>query len=199
MEPHLLALAVTVAALGGLGLADLWEPGEATRVRVVAAASAIVPALLFAPAGANAAFLAWTAILVALFVALAVVDLASRTVPDALVLPLIALGLGHAWMRDLSVGAMALAVALVVGAALVASAVPARLRAGIGGGDVLLVAAALAWLGPMVALDLVVLVAAFLLPFAGMAVARRGARRGLPAAPAVAAATLVLWLHGPIL
>ncbi|MEE4120932.1 MAG: prepilin peptidase [Paracoccaceae bacterium] len=199
MDPHLLALAVTAAALAGLGLGGLWEPGEAARVRGVAAASAILPALLFAPNGADAAFLAWTVILVALFVALAVVDLASRTVPDALVLPLIALGLGHAWMRELSVGAMGLAVALVVGAALVASAVPARLRAGVGGGDVLLVAAALAWLGPMVALDLIVLVSAFLLPFAGMAVVRRGAPRGLPAAPAVAAATLVLWLHGPIL
>jgi prepilin peptidase CpaA len=199
MEAHVLALAVAAAALGGLGLAGLWEGRAPAGCRIVAAATAILPALLFAPQGADAAFLAWTVLLVAGLVALAAVDLASRTVPDALALPLIALGLAHAWMRGLSVGAMAGAVAVVVGLALLCSAVPARLRAGIGGGDVLLVAAALAWLGPAVALDLLVLIAALGVPLAGVALAREGPAPGLPAAPAVAAATLVLWLRGPLL
>jgi leader peptidase (prepilin peptidase)/N-methyltransferase len=194
MEAWPVLLTVAAAALAGLALAQPFEPGPGPWRRL-AAAGAVLPALIVAPGGADAAFLAWTALLVTLLVALAAIDLASRTVPDLLSLPLIAFGLVHAWARGLAAPAL---LALVVALVLAAWLVPGRWRRGVGGGDVLLAAGALAWLGPGVAIDLAVLVSVFLLPLAAWARARPGGA-GIPAAPAVAAAVATLWFGGPVL
>ena len=188
-----LILAVTAAAGIGMALANLFEDEVPWRARFTTALAVLVPAGL-APSGADPAFVMWTMILAVLLAALSAIDLTSRTVPDLLSIPLILLGLGHAWMRGLSVGTMAATVAVVIVAALIVARIPSRLRKGIGGGDVLLLAGALAWLGPTVALDLLILVPAILIPLWFFF----RSDEGLPAAPAFAAATLLFWLNGPV-
>ena len=194
MEIVWLILAVTAAAGIGMALAQLFEEEVTQTARLLTALAVLAPTGL-APAGADPGFVMWTMILAALLASLSVIDLTSRTVPDLLSVPLILLGLGHAWMRGLAVGTMAATVAVIIVAALIVARIPSRLRMGIGGGDVLLLAGALAWLGPTVALDLMILVPVLLLPI--WAVTRDGAG-GLPAAPAFACATMLLWLNGPV-
>lgn len=198
MIPALLAAALAGAALAGLRLARLFEPATGRILTFAVPLGVGVASYLLAPAQADLAYIAWSMALVAGLVALAAVDAVSRSVPDALSIPMIAMGLLHAWVRGLPVLPMAAAVAVVIGAALAISLLPSRLRNGIGGGDVLLLAGGLAWLGPTVAVDIILLTAALLIPVFAWRLAGGSSLSDVPVAPALGASTLLLWLNGPV-
>lgn len=198
MTPVLLATALSCAAVAGVLLAALFEPAPGRILKIAVPLGVGGAAFLLAPAQADLAFVAWSAVLVTGLVALAAVDAASRSVPDALSIPMIAMGLLHAWSRGLPVLTMAATVAVVIGAALAVSLLPSRLRRGIGGGDVLLLAGGLAWLGPTVAVDIIILTAALLIPAFAWRLAGKSSLSDVPVAPALGASTLLLWLKGPV-
>lgn len=131
-------------------------------------------------------------VLVTLLSALALTDATTQTVPDGLSFPLILCGLVYS-------GAMgqALGLTLVLVGALVATALLmdwiAPDRGWIGSGDYLLLAGALAWLGPRAMPDLIMLGAVLL----GLQAVITRARM-LAMAPAFAIAITVLWLGEPI-
>jgi leader peptidase (prepilin peptidase) / N-methyltransferase len=198
MTPAVLGVALAGATLAGLLLARRFEPATGRAAGIVLPLAIGVAAYVLAPEQADPAFVAWSVALVTGLVALGAVDAASRSVPDALSIPMIAGGILHAWARGLPVLPMAVAVAVVIGVALAVSSVPSRLRHGIGGGDVLLLAGGLAWLGPMVAVDIVLLTGAFLIPVFAWHLAAKSPFSGVPVAPALGASTLLLWLKGPV-
>jgi leader peptidase (prepilin peptidase)/N-methyltransferase len=150
----------------------------------------------------------WTLLVVSLglgwtLLALAWIDARWLILPDALTLPLIAAGLGVAWLLDAPVldrliGALVGFLALV---AIAAGYRRVRRRPGMGLGDAKLMAAAGAWLG-WPALPGVLLVAAL----AGLLVASilAGRRRQdwsrlrIPFGPPLALAFWLTWLLGPI-
>lgn len=166
--------------------------------------------------GASAALGVWAALVVtpmpvlaltcmlgwALLV-LSLVDALVFRLPDALTLPLIAVGLAATAVlpnQDLAGHAIAALVALALFYAVAAAYRRARGRDGLGLGDVKLAGAAGAWLGWR-ALPFVVLLACGIgLVWVGIATIRRG-RAGLgeriPFGVALSFAIWVIWLYGP--
>lgn len=148
------------------------------------------------------AVLAFTLVLGAALLAIAVWDARTMRIPDFLSLPLIVVGFAAAW----TVGALPLTDHLIgAGAGYTALALLALLyrrvrgRDGLGLGDAKLMAAAGAWLG-WLALPSVLLVASF--TGLGHALVRAVLRRGdgapaLPFGPHIAFAFLLVWLLGP--
>jgi len=142
--------------------------------------------------------LAWTLLVLAL------IDFEHQILPDALTVPLIALGLGVAWFAapgailDNVAGA---ALGFVLFAAVAAAYRRWRGREGLGGGDAKLLAALGAWVG-LSGLPSVVLIGS-LAALAG-ALAARALRRGgalhdrVPFGPALALAGWLVWLYGPL-
>lgn len=136
--------------------------------------------------------------------ALAVCDWRSYSLPDALTLPLILLGLAATWyLRPGELTAHALAAALAYMAFRALSWLYRRLRGrdGLGQGDAKLLAAAGAWVG-LVALGDVVLVAAAIGLLLAVILALRAGRplsgqTVLPFGPCLAFATWVVWLYMP--
>ncbi len=134
--------------------------------------------------------------------ALAWIDWHTLRLPDALTLPLMALGLAAAWADSSAALASGLVGALAGYAALFGlSVIYRRLRGreGLGQGDAKLLAAGGAWLGWQ-ALPWVVLLAALLgLAVAGLHRMRGGeltAQTALPFGPPLAAAIWIAWLYG---
>lgn len=141
--------------------------------------------------------------LAAALAALAVIDLRSFRLPDALTLPLLAAGLGVAWAADLAPlwwRMLSAALGYLLLAGLAAAYLRLRGTPGLGLGDAKLLAAAGAWTGAE-GLPTILLIAAA----TGLACA--GAARVLgwdidrmtrmPFGPFLALGTWVVWLFGP--
>jgi leader peptidase (prepilin peptidase)/N-methyltransferase len=144
------------------------------------------------------AALGWT------LLTLSAIDWRTGLLPDILTLPLIAAGLGVAWLVDPKslldhvIGAV---VGFVVFAALSEIYLRLRGRDGLGLGDAKLLAASGAWLGWQ-ALPSVILFAA-LLGLAAVLVLRVAGKHldatsRIAFGPALAAATWAVWLYGPL-
>lgn len=154
-------------------------------------------------------FALWSMLLILVLSTLAVMDAVTRTVPDFMTLPLILIGLVHAQMHGAS-GIVFAAAALCIIAAASAGAFLLRLRSGwIGGGDVLLLAGAVAWFGPAMLPDILFLTGLML--FARLCLSHivdlgpatcvpvpRNIDRSLPLAPSLGAAQLLIWMGGPL-
>jgi leader peptidase (prepilin peptidase) / N-methyltransferase len=144
---------------------------------------------------AASCLLGWT------LLTLAAIDWRTGLLPDVLTLPLIPIGLGAAWFFDAGgiwdhvIGAAA---GFVGFAALAALYRWLRGRDGLGLGDAKLLAASGAWLGWM-ALPSVILFAALLgLAFVLLRRVPLDATSRIAFGPALALATWVVWLYGPL-
>jgi len=171
------------------------------HVVMEAGALAVVLCAAFVTSGwilAASCVLGWT------LLTLAAIDWRTGLLPDVLTLPLVAAGLGVAYAVDpaaLLDHAIGAAAGFVAFAALAEIYRRLRGRDGLGLGDAKLLAASGAWLA-WSALPTVVLYAAFI----GLALvlARRGRGQALQATdklafgPALAAATWLVWLYGPL-
>lgn len=146
---------------------------------------------------ASCAF-AWT------LLALALIDFEHEILPDALTLPLMALGLGVAWFSappmilDNVAGAAA---GFVLFAAVAAAYRRIRGREGLGRGDAKLLAALGAWVG-LSGLPSVVLIGSVAALVGALAARAFGRSRALqdrvPFGPALALAGWLVWLYGPL-
>lgn len=146
--------------------------------------------------------------LVTALTALSVIDGTTRTVPDMISVPMIVFGVLHAWAIGLDHLIFGLA-ALGVIALGIAGQVMIRAQSWIGGGDVLLVAGAVAWFGPAMLPDLAIVTSVILIPQLILSV-KSSARpascipvdpqidSSVPLAPSLGTAQLVLWLGGPL-
>ncbi|MEM8631814.1 MAG: prepilin peptidase [Pseudomonadota bacterium] len=164
--------------------------------------------LLLAPPTVPVGFAIWSLIMFGGLTALGATDSLTKTVPDLISVPMVALGLVHAaTMGQLWPFGLSVAIVLVF-AILWAALAPQRLSSLIGGGDVLLLAVALAWVGPGVLPDLIVLTAAILI--AQVAVMRaigiasvsdpsERPENAVPLAAAIGLAQGILWVAGPLL
>lgn len=134
--------------------------------------------------------------------ALALIDMRTMTLPDALTLPLVAAGLGLS-LAGLTgdPASHALGAALGYGAVWAAAALWRLLRGveGVGMGDAKLLAAAGAWLGVDGLSSTMLWACGVGLAWAAVAAARGGDWRGpAPFGPALAVGFWLTWLHGPI-
>jgi leader peptidase (prepilin peptidase)/N-methyltransferase len=137
--------------------------------------------------------------------ALGWIDVRHYLLPDMLTLPLVAAGLLAAWLLtpenfiDHCLGTVAGYLALAIVAAMYRRL---RGRAGLGGGDTKLMAAAGAWVSwqglPSVLLLASVIGIAMHLALAARSRDRRTLQDKLPFGPALAAATWFVWLFGPV-
>ena len=189
-----------ISGVVGTLLAKLFEP-EAAPWPIALVHILVAPAIFLAsgetlvPQGA----VLFSASMVLLLVALSMVDLHSRTIPDLLSLPLILLGLVYAVINDVDVLARAAAVAVVLVAAIITGWVGGRISRAVGAGDVLLVAGGIAWLGLALVPNLIITTSILLvLGVASATIARRRAPAFVPLAPAFGLAMCVIWLFGPI-
>lgn len=175
-----------------------------------ATATPAILALLLVPGPVPLTYALWSMVLILALSGLAVTDAVSRTVPDILTVPLILLGLVHAETNGAPGLVFALAALGVVAVAAATHLALGRKAAWIGAGDVLLVAGAVAWFGPAVLPDLLLLTGLLLTLRLGLGqiVDLRPARclpvaprtdRALPLAPSLGAAQLLIWMGGPVL
>ena len=148
------------------------------------------------------AVIAWTLILGAALLAIAIWDARTMRIPDFISLPLVVAGLGAAWTVS-SLPPLHHILGAIAGYAILAlvAALYARVRGreGLGLGDAKLLAAAGAWLGAL-ALPSVLLIASF--TGLGHALVRAALHRGqaereLPFGPHIATAAFIVWLIGP--
>lgn len=174
-----------------------------------ATATPALMALVLVPGPVPLGFALWSMVLILGLSGLAVIDAASRTVPDILTLPLIPLGLIHAQMNGAPSLVFAVAILGLVGAALALHLALRRQADWLGAGDVLLLAGAVAWFGPANLPDLMFLTGLLLLTRLGLGhlidlrpatcvPVARGTDRALPLAPALGAAQLLIWMGGPV-
>jgi leader peptidase (prepilin peptidase) / N-methyltransferase len=202
------ALVAFGAALLGAGLAASFGARLGRQASVAMAVAVAVVAAVAAPSPHPPAYSAWSALMLTGLVALGTVDWDSRTVPDALSMPMIAAGLMHAATLPGALVPFAAGVAALLALFLAASRLaPVWLARGFGGGDALLLAGAAAWLGPTMLLDQVLLTGFLLIPQLIGRLVPRPARApvgpkseppGVALAPAHGLAQLMLWFGGPI-
>ena len=160
---------------------------------------------ILAGSGMAPATIAATALLGLGLAALSAIDLRTFRLPDAITLPLIALGFGFTWLLDWQPALPWRIAAAAGGYAFIWCVNEAyralRGRAGMGMGDAKLLAAAGAWLGfeglPSTMLSACV---GALLFVAGCQAAGRpvGFKEPLPFGPFLAAGLWLVWLYGPL-
>ena len=179
-----------------------WSAGRLAAAAIGAYGAAAMPAILYWPAlpGSDVAA---GAVLASVLIALTVIDIRSFRLPDALTLPLTALGIGLAhglgW-ASWADRAFAAAVGFLL--LFVARGVYYRVRGrhGLGLGDAKLFAAAGAWTG-LEGLAGVLLSGCILalMCVGGLAMTGRqvSARVALPFGPFLAAGIWLVWLYGP--
>ena len=210
-----LATATQLAAIGlsgiaGVTLAALFRGVSVSPFAGLAASlGPMALAWVAAPLPLAIAPLMWSLILVAGLTCLAAFDANTRTVPDIITIPMILLGVAHA----ATAGAPHLLFGMsAAGLILFAVALHALLKGRgtfVGGGDVLLVAGALAWFGPSMIPDLAILASLVLLcqlaprfariPRADACIPATVTQTDdIPLAPSLAIAQLVLWFGGPL-
>jgi prepilin signal peptidase PulO-like enzyme (type II secretory pathway) len=203
------AVASLSASLGAMvaALFDAVRLSAGTFLATTATPAVLAIALVEGPVPLS--FAAWTTVLVLVLSGLSAMDSVTRTVPDLLTVPLILLGLVHAAANDAAAALFAGSALVVIGfGAAVARILPGRTN-WIGGGDVLLLAAAVAWFGPAMLPDILLLTGLILsihlflgrlvdLEPATCVPVRPRAVRGLPLAPALGSAQLLVWMCGPL-
>lgn len=194
------ALALSLAALAGMRLARRFEgvslPPWADGVALLMAGGL---ALAFPPPSPGA--LVWGMVLVLPLTALAAIDAATRRIPDLLSFLLILTGLGQTVISGGPVPLVALVTALLVLAGLASDwLLP---DSAVGAGDLLLAAAAVAWVGLGPLLELLMIAAVLLWLHFLLALLLRAARPapgaagGVAMAPSLAVALAAVWLAGP--
>lgn len=152
------------------------------------------------------AFAGWSFVLIAGLTCLTVIDAQTRTVPDLVAIPMVILGLIHAATQDGLLISFAVSSLGVVGIGMLVGLVTKNRGVWIGGGDVLLFAGALAWLGPAVAPDVIFLTGLGLLVVYSFRSIMRFAKLAapyspdhfMPLAPALGLAQMTIWLGGPL-
>lgn len=204
-----LTLLIALAVFAGLTLATKFDglrPGLPATLIFSATCAALGWVLTTTPVPPG--FALWTTAMILGLAALAAIDGATRTVPDALSVPMIALGLAHAATYPGLIWIHAGAAALVIALGLFVSLLTRGRGAGwLGGGDVVLLAGTVAWLGPALIPDVLILtVCGIAVQWAtGAAMRLRGADTAAtplieqPLAPALAIAQGIIWLGGPLL
>lgn len=146
--------------------------------------------------------------LVAALTILSVVDGTTRTVPDLISVPMIVLGVVHAWVIGLDHLVFGIAALSVIALGIVGH-VLIRSQSWIGGGDVLLVAGAMAWFGPAMLPDLAIATSVILVPQLILSVSSTARPascipvhtpidNSVPLAPSLGTAQLLLWFGGPL-
>lgn len=203
----LFILAIGLAATVGGSLAWLFN-GVARRplVLVCAVAVPVLLAVSLIEEPVPAAFAGWSLILIAGLTCLTVIDAQTRTVPDLVAIPMIALGLIHAATLDGFFTSFAIASFGIIGLGMLVGLLMKNRSGWIGGGDVLLFAGALAWLGPAVAPDIMLLTGVglvilfsgrYLMHIAGLK-NDQNPEDFMPLAPALGLAQMAVWLGGPL-
>lgn len=203
---------VVLASLSGSIGAMLATQFDAVRVHpniyVLATGTPAILALILVQSPVSLTFALWSAVLILVLSALTVMDAVTRTVPDLLTLPLIPLGVLHAQMSGAPGMVFALAALSVIALAVAGRVLIRRSEGWIGEGDILLIAAAVAWFGPAMIPDILFLTGAILLarlclgrvidlgPAACIPVPRK-INHALPLAPSLGAAQLLIWMGGP--
>lgn len=209
-DPWAFVCLVSVSGSAGAVLATRFRGVTLTPDRfLMATAFPALLAIFFAakPIPADLAF--WTFMIVVVLSALSVMDAATRTVPDLLTVPMIIFGVIHAKISGYSpvmFGGFALAV-IALG---LAGQYLLREQTWIGGGDILLVAGAVAWFGPALLPDLMLVTGVLLL--VRVAIERLATPSpascvpgampkdtGIPLAPSLGAAQLLIWFGGPLI
>lgn len=151
-------------------------------------------------------FSIWTVPLFIGLSSIALIDFKTRTVPDLIVVPLVVLGLAHSAFFDDLLFPAAIGVGVIILFSLANSLIFKSESGFLGGGDVLLLAAAVAWLGPGLLPDVLFLAAVFLI-FQGLFVfvklqfSSNGEWQGvryLPFGPAIGMSMAIVWIAGPI-
>lgn len=152
-------------------------------------------------------FALWTMLFVLVLSGLSAMDAVTRTVPDMLTVPLILIGLVHAKANGAPAPVFAVSALAVIGCGVICARILPGRTGWIGGGDVLLVAGAVAWFGPAMLPDIVLLTGLIL--FVRLCLGRildlgppscvPVRSPGLPLAPALGAAQLLVWMGGPLL
>lgn len=202
---------IALSALTGSLLASLFSGVRLSPhlFLFAAFAPAILAAILLVPPRMAPSNLSWTALLVSALVCLALIDAKTRTVPDMISVPMILLGIAHAMvMNEPYLVFTVSAVGLIV----LSAAIHFILKGGtdwIGGGDVLLLSGSVAWFGPAMIPDILVLTTAILglqllvsrvhLPNPDICLPHHTqVQRYVPLAPALGAAQLAIWFGGPL-
>lgn len=210
-----IALLVQLAAVGLAGIAGVTLAGLFRGVSVppftifAASIGPIGLAWAAAPLPLPIAPLGWSLVLVAGLCCLATFDAGTRTVPDIVTIPMIVLGVLHAALVGAPHLLFGLSAAALILFAVAFHAVFRGRGTFVGGGDVLLVAGALAWFGPSMIPDLAILASVVLLFQLAprlVRIPRSGACippvvthvDELPLAPSLAVAQLVVWFGGPL-
>lgn len=150
-------------------------------------------AVLWVASPDHIAHAVWTFVLFALLGGLSAVDWFTRTVPDMLTLALVATGLFHAAVTGSPLLPFATGAGLLLATGLLVGAVADDIG-WIGSGDYFLAAGIVAWVGPIVIVDVLLLASAGLL--LGCLLARS---RSAAFAPPLAVATAFIWTGGTIL
>jgi prepilin signal peptidase PulO-like enzyme (type II secretory pathway) len=192
-------LAAVLALMAGIGVLIAGRLPDVAVPRWAPVAVAVLTAGLALALGQGTVLwpALWSAALVLPLAALATVDAATRTLPDALTFAWAALGMAHLWWTGAPLAAPLIAAAALVALGLLVDRLAPD--AAVGAGDLLLLAGVILWLGFAPLLELAILAALILWAqlAARFVLARlRGAAvpQGLPLAPALALATLALWL-----
>lgn len=196
------------ASLGAMVAAQFEAVKVHPNVYLLTTATPALLALWLVDAPVPLIYALWSMALILALSGLAVIDAVTRTVPDMLTLPLIGVGLLHAQANGAPAAVFAIAAFCLIATAV---AVPQllRLRGGwIGGGDVLLLAGAIAWFGPAMLPDILFLTGVILLARFGLSrlielgpatcvPVARAPDRSVPLAPSLGAAQLLIWMGGP--
>ena len=196
------------ASLGAMVAAQFEGVKVHPNVYLLTTATPALLALWLVDAPVPLIYALWSMALILALSGLAVIDAVTRTVPDMLTLPLIGIGLLHAQANGAPAAVFAIAAFCLIAAAV---AVPPLLRqrgGWIGGGDVLLLAGAIAWFGPAMLPDLLFLTGVILLARFGLSrlielgpatcvPVARAPDRSVPLAPSLGAAQFLIWMGGP--
>lgn len=196
-----------LATLCGIGLARVY-PDARERIALDVFLVVGVPLLVFflAPGPVGGVVAGWSFVLITGLTALALIDGKTKTVPDLLTIPMILLGLAHAATQPGLFPVFAITSLIVVAAGLVTGWILRGRDSWIGGGDVLLFAGAMAWFGPALAPDILLIVGiSYALWYAATLVVhmfdpkrQRSTAKEVPLAPILGLAQLILWTGGPI-
>lgn len=190
---------------GAAGFAGIWLAAQLDGVRVGATMSALTTVILvglaifLVPGPASALDVGWSIVLITGLTALAAVDARTRTVPDLVSVPMIALGLAHAAMQGGLLVVFTISAAVIVMLGMLMGRILAKGPGWMGSGDVLLLAGAVAWFGPAMLPDLLLISAiALIAEVVVLRLVRRPIGPDLPLAPALGLAQIVIWLGGPL-
>ena len=191
-------LAVGAASVGaGVRLAQYFDVNPHRLLAVVLVAGAAVGLALILDPTTDWSTMGWLAVLLCGWTALSLTDAFRQEIPDLISIPFLLLGLVQQAFLNMPLMPSVIAIGLLFGLTVLVGMTAAKWRRGVGGGDVVLLGIALAWLGPFAMVDVLVLAAFFMIPQIAHVVVT-GSEDRLPFAPAFGAATLFVWIGGPL-